>query len=247
MHDPVGGEETRQLADELRKRDELLIRLSRQATMGEMLNSIAHQWRQPLNTIGLIVQSLQLAYNKGTLTAEAMQTGTANTMRMLRQISVTLDDFREYMGQERKRQRFSIRETVRRACDFVLPALKKEGFAIQHEETEEVSAEGFPAEYFQALLGLISVARHLLREGQVSDPLITIRAFHDQGRSIVSIIINGGVGPEESLDLLFDPGFATRQQDSWTGLFIPGLIMEMMQGRVTASRAGQGAEFRIEL
>ena len=49
---------------ELREKDKVLIQQSRQAAMGEMIGNIAHQWRQPLNTLGLIVQELRMTYGR---------------------------------------------------------------------------------------------------------------------------------------------------------------------------------------
>lgn len=231
-------------------KDELLIRLARPAAMGEMLNSIAHQWRQPLNNIGLIVQSLQLAYKNGTLTADTMHTGISNTMKLLHQISATIDDFNNFISQKKTLQQFSINDAVRRAVNFMLPALRKKGIAVQWEETEEVRAEGFPAEYTQAFLNLLGSARYLITERSIAEPVVIIRIFYNEDLSVVSVTDNAGKIPDETLEMIFDPGFNYRPEESGagTGLFISRMIIEkMMHGSLTVCNLDQGAEFRIVL
>src|SRR6185369_11365509 len=80
--------------NELRQKDLMLIQQNRLATMGEMINNIAHQWRQPLNNIGLIIQSLQDDFELGQLTHEGLGNDVAGVMEIIMHMSHTIDDFR---------------------------------------------------------------------------------------------------------------------------------------------------------
>ena len=57
----------------------MLILQDRLSVMGEMINNIAHQWNQPLNTLGLIVQQLPFYQDSGTLTTELLNENTSNS------------------------------------------------------------------------------------------------------------------------------------------------------------------------
>ncbi|MDD2853573.1 MAG: hypothetical protein PHY09_16935 [Desulfuromonadaceae bacterium] len=56
--------------NEIRRKDQILILQERLAALGEMISNIAHQWRQPLNVLGIYQQDLPLAYETAEFTRE---------------------------------------------------------------------------------------------------------------------------------------------------------------------------------
>lgn len=235
---------------ELRRKDALLIQESRLSAMGEMISNLAHQWRQPLNNIGLIVQDLQLAFKANELTAEELDADIADAMNVLQHISGTIDNFRNFFITEKEQSTFFINEVIGRALALVGTALKNHGIRTAVEEQPYVTAEGYPNEYAQAFLNIILNARDALLEQKVQEPLITIRIFEENGRSIVTIRNNGGGIKEDILPKIFDPYFSTKQQDigSGIGLYMSKMIIEKhMKGLLTAHCDAGCTEFRIEI
>lgn len=235
---------------ELREKDELLIQQGRLAAMGEMINNIAHQWRQPLNNIGLIVQNLQLCFNSGTLTSAIVNKDISNTMQLLQQMSGTINDFRNFFSQEKTLQPFKVNEAIQRSINFMLPSLKCSNISVSYEEQPEITTEGYPGEYTQAVLNILTNAKDVLLERGIARPSITIRVFRENNRSVVTISDNGGGIPDDLLLKIFDPYFTTKHKSTGTGigLFMSKMIIEKnMYGRLTARNIDGGAEFRIEL
>lgn len=240
-----------QAIQELRNKDELLIQQGRLAAMGEMINNIAHQWRQPLNNIGLIVQNLQFSFKAGTLTTTIMNRDIATTMQLLQQMSGTIDDFRNFFSHDKIVQTFQVNEAIRRSLNFMLPVLKSNNVEVRCTEECEVQADGYPGEYTQAILNILTNAKDVLLERAVAEPCIDIRIFSDKaGRSVVVIGDNGGGIAPEVLPRIFDPYFTTRKKGEGTGigLFMSKIIIEKnMGGRLTVRNRDGGAEFRIVL
>lgn len=235
---------------ELRKKDDILIQQSRLTAIGEMLSSIAHQWRQPLNNIGLIVQNLQLAYKANDLTVEEMDAEAAETMKTLQQMSETIDDFRNYFSYDSEISSFVVNEAISRTLSFIEPELKRKGIRVVFNEEAEVVAVGYPNEYTQAVLNILLNARDALLEQQRSDPLIDIRLFGENGTSVVTVTDNGGGIAEDIMAKIFDPYFSTKKQNTGAGigLYMAKMIIEKkMGGRLTARNVDGGAEFRIEV
>lgn len=235
---------------ELRKKDDLLIQQSRLTAMSEMISGIAHRWRQPLNNIGLIVQNLQLAFKSHDLTEQELDADIIETMRILLQISGTIDDFRNFFSYEEEQSSFVINDIISRSLSFIEPSLKNKGIRIELEEEPGVTAEGYPNEYMQAVLNILMNARDALQDHQMPQSLISIRIFRENARSTVTIHDSGGGIREDVLPKIFDPYFTTKQQSEGAGigLYMAKMIVEKkMHGCLTARNVNGGAEFRIEV
>lgn len=235
---------------ELRLKDQAMIQQSRLAALGEMINNIAHQWRQPLNNIGLIIQNVQFSFDSGTITREEMQSDVRKAMDIIMHMSRTIDDFRNFFRQDKEKRSFSINEVVKRTLEFVSAALDNRNVKVTIEAEEEVTTIGHQNEYSQVLLIILSNASETGVERLVTEPRIFIRIFSENGRSVMCIRDNCGGIPEDIIQRIFDPYFTTRSPDKGTGigLYISKVIIEQnMGGSLTARNVEEGAEFRVEV
>ena len=233
-----------------REKDHLLIQQAKLASMGEMIGNIAHQWRQPLNNVGLIIQDLKNARHFGDLDEEYLNESVDKAMVIIQGMSVTIDDFRYFFAPQIEPQKFSIAESVIKAISFVDASFKNNGIDIQLDIQEDITFEGFPNEYSQVLLNLLNNAKDVLIERAVKNPKVTIRLFRQDNRALLTIRDNGGGIPADIMDKIFEPYFSTKQTDKGTGigLYMSKMIIENKgNGKLTAENTEDGAEFRIEI
>lgn len=237
--------------DDARSKERLLIQQSRLAAMGEMMVNISHQWRQPLNLIGLIIQELAFEYRQRTLTWEKMKEGTGKAMQILNDMSQTINDFATYFSPDRARVKFSTKEVVEKALYLLEAELKELQIKVEVlSEDAECYVHGFRNEYMQVVVNVLMNARDVLRERNVPTPQIGIRIFCDHGHSVVIVTDNGGGIAPEVFDKIFDPYFTTKgpEQGTGIGLFMSKNIIEKsMGGTLTVKNGEEGAEFRIEV
>ena len=235
---------------ELRRKDQALIQQGRLAAMGEMINNIAHQWRQPLNNIGLIIQNLQLSYIAGTITHEEMEQEIGKAMAVIMHMSRTIDDFRNFFREDKRKGDFNVSATVHKTLDFVSSSLSSHDIQVEFVDNKNVTAIGYENEYAQVLLNILSNASETCIERHITSPRIHIRITSENGRSVVYIRDNCGGIAEEILPKIFDPYFTTRAPDKGTGigLYMSIVIIEQnMGGSLTVRNHEDGAEFRIEV
>lgn len=235
---------------DLRQRDQALIQQGRLAAMGEMINNIAHQWRQPLNNVGLIIQNLLFSFDDGTMTHDELKHEISTAMDVIMHMSRTIDDFRNFFREDKQKSGFIISKTVHHALEFVSAALASRDIRVELEDNENVTAIGYQNEYAQVLLNILSNAREACIEREITSPCIRISIMSENGGSVVTVRDNCGGITDDIMPKIFDPYFTTRAPDKGTGigLYMSKVIIEQnMNGRLTARNCDGGAEFRIEV
>lgn len=233
-----------------REKDLLLMQQSKLAAMGEMIGSIAHQWRQPLNTVGLIVQDIRNASQSGTLGKGYLDDSVEKTMAIIRHMSMTIDDFRNFYLPEKERRRFNVGEVVVHALSVIRASFEDKGIAIDIDAEKDLTVDGFPNEFVQVLLNLLGNARDVLIERKIENPRVTVRCFREDDGTVVTIGDNAGGISGDIAGKIFDPYFSTKKETKGTGigLYMSKVIVEKnMNGKLTAYNTGDGAEFRVEL
>jgi PAS domain S-box-containing protein len=234
-----------------RKKDQVLILQGRQAAMGEMIGNISHQWRQPLNTLGLIVQELLMTYGREEFTRESLESSVRKAMGLISHMSRTIEDFSNYFKPDRVKVLFNVKQAVAKTLSLIEPSLEKLDIRVDLIEKEEAEIEGYPNEYSQVLLNILLNSRDAF-EGRNIDRLrvITIAVFKESGRSVVTVADSAGGIPEDVMDKIFDPYFTTKGPDKGTGIGLymaKAIIEKNMGGRLTVRNTEDGAEFRIEV
>ena len=239
-----------QAVEALREKERMLIQQSRLAAMGEMIGNIAHQWRQPLNNLGLIVQQLPIFHDYGELSGEFLDESVQQAMDIIQHMSKTIDDFRNYFRPNKEKVEFRVRDTIDTTLSLIKDSFKNRYISIDVVATDDPVIYGYRNEFAQVLLNILNNARDIITERDIDDPRVTIMIFSEGGRAVVTIADNAGGIPEEIRGKIFDPYFTTKGPQSGTGvgLFMSKAIIEKnMGGRLTARNIADGAEFMIEV
>lgn len=235
---------------ELREKDRILIQQSRLAAMGEMINNIAHQWRQPLNVLALLAQKMRLYYDMGSFTSEFMHESVNKAMDLINHLSRTIDDFRNFFEPDKEKTEFMIHEVVVRTVSLIEDSFAHLQISIEFHGSSTATVIGFPNEYSQVLLNILMNARDVLVERQPDKALVSVTISTEGEWSVVTISDNGGGIDDGVMGKIFDPYFTTKGPDRGTGLGLymsKTIIEKNMNGRLTARNTADGAEFRIEL
>jgi signal transduction histidine kinase len=235
---------------ELRRMDKMLLVQNRQAAMGEMIGFIAHQWRQPLNILGIKIQTLALYYDKDHFNKELLDKFVRESMLTINQMSQTINDFGNFFMLGKNPITFEINRSVIDTVSLVRDSLKFDQITMSINTQGDLFINGYPNEYSQVLLNIIMNARDALLEHKVEQPCITISSFMENDRAVITIADNGGGIPDEILDHIFEPYFTTKSPDKGTGIGLymaKTIICKNMGGRLTVRNINGGAEFRIEV
>ncbi|MBS4099496.1 MAG: PAS domain S-box protein [Sulfuricella sp.] len=227
-------------------KDSLLIQQSRNATMGEMMHNVAHQWRQPLNALNLILQNIKDAYEYNDLTQENLDTLVNDGNRVAQKMSTTIDDFRNFFKPDQRKTRFNLRDSIREALNLVEAGFQNNHIEVVLETPEDIFVQGFHGEYSQVLLNVLVNAKDAIRAQNRPGKLVIHLENHD-GQGVVRVTDNGGGIPEQVLPKVFDPYFTTKESGSGIGLYMSRMIMSHMKGNISARNIGGGAEITVSV
>lgn len=229
-----------------REKDLMLIQQSRLATMGEMMHNVAHQWRQPLNTVGLILQNIKADYEEGFLNKETLGDLVSDGFKVVQRMSATIDDFRNFFRPNHEKSRFSLEAEVRVSLNLIMASLNQNRIFVTIEAPEDVYVEGYPNEYAQVLLNVLTNAKDAIKD-KGNAGTIVIRIEDGNGVGVVRIRNNGGTIPENVLAKVFDPYFTTKESGSGIGLYMSCMIMEHMNGHIEVQNLDDGVEVVISV
>ncbi|MDU0460772.1 MAG: PocR ligand-binding domain-containing protein [Geobacteraceae bacterium] len=233
-----------------REKDLQLIQQNRQAAMGEMIGNIAHQWRQPLNTLGLVIQEMPVMFECGRFSRDYLDERVAKTMAIIMHMSQTIDDFRNFFKPDKEKTTFKVSKEISKTLTLIESGFQEQQIRIEVNTSGDPVIYGHPNEYSQVLLNILLNARDAFAKQKTECPRVIIDLFTEGGKTVVTIADNAGGIPEDVMGRIFDPYFTTKGPDKGTGvgLYMSKIIVEKnMDGRISARNVGNGAEFRIEI
>ena len=233
-----------------RNKDKILIEQSKYASMGEMIEQIAHQWRQPLNNIGLLNQDFYFKKELNELTEEDYKKLHTQIETNLSYMSNTIDDFRSYYQRDNKEERYDLYDAITIILHIVEATLNHHKIKISLDIQEDIYVYNIKNELFQVFLNILNNAKDALITQNISNKKISIKLTYDEEFAYIFIKDNGGGIPPEIISKIFNPYFTTKQAKNGTGIGLymsKNIIEKSMSGKISVQNIEKGTLFSITL
>ncbi len=245
-----------------REKDHIMYQHARLASMGEMIGNIAHQWRQPLNALTLLIQSFGTKSLSGKLNQTFIDKQVNEGMRLAVSMSDTIEDFRNFFSPSKDKEHFNLSKSIHDTLEMSSFFCKDENIDIQVYCDEHITIYGYSNEFSQVILNFINNARDNFKHRQIHDDKkidITIKEVHSKHPTVnIYFADNGGGIEEHIIDRVFEPYFTTKHKSTGTGigLYMSKQIIEaQMSGEMTVRNAQKEfddkaymcAEFKIAI
>jgi len=243
-----------------RKSEHVLHEQSKLAAMGQMLSAISHQWRQPLNSLGMVVQDILDEHYENGVTKEYLEDSVGKAVKLILHMSSTIDDFCNLTKSEKDDVAFNLYDACKDVAGLLDEHYTEAGIFIEvtaegaDDESSSLNAQGDPGMFKQVLMYLFSNSKDAisarLENGRASRGAITVAVSESGDKKSIRITDNGGGIAEDILDRIFEPYFTTKDDTKGTGV---GLYMskvfieEHMKGNISAENTGDGATVTIIL
>ncbi len=232
------------------KQEQLLIQQSKLASMGNMIGNIAHQWRQPLSEINAVLMNMQVKKEHDDLSDEDFERGIEECDVILSHMSNTISDFQNFFKPSKEKTKFSLQTECKNASYIIESSLKYNSIDFKIDIEDDCEVCGYPREFSQAILNILSNAKDVLVSKKVSNPYIKLTLKEGRKYAVVKIEDNGGGIRVENIERIFEPYFTTKHATKGTGigLYMSKIIIEdNMHGYIDVKNTKKGALFTIKL
>ncbi|PHO08902.1 histidine kinase [Malaciobacter canalis] len=232
-----------------RQKEQILFHQSKLASMGEMLSSISHQWRQPLmeiNSLFLPIE-IKLRGNKSIDNDEVLE-AISKLNEITKYMSNTINDFKNFFSTNKESIKFSLSTQINSAINILSTSLKDNNINLEIIVKKNPEVYGVKSEYSQVLINIINNAKEMLIYRKIKNPLIKITIDKKEDIAIIKIEDNAGGIKLKNIDDVFKPFYTNEKKDgSGIGLFMSKLIIEKnMAGMLSAENTSNGALFTIQ-
>ena len=220
---------------EKKEQEKIILEQSKNAAMGEMIGNIAHQWRQPLSIISTGATGMLMQKQMASLSDEQFEK-TCNIINDNTQyLSKTIDDFRNFIKNERKFVKFNLKENIEKFLNLVEPSFKRHHIKLILKLDTDVTLEGYPNELLQCFMNIFNNAKDALKNSAHSQKYIFIDTYKEDNNVIIKFKDNAGGIPKDILSRIFEPYFTTKHQSQGTGLGLSmtyNLVTDGMNGTI---------------
>jgi len=242
----------KQEVEKNRKKDRVMFQQARFAAMGEMLANIAHQWRQPLSELSILLYNLKKSFNN--CNKKDFNEYYNSSKIVINNMSKTIDDFRGFLEDNKEIKKFYVKDIIQEAILIIKETLKSNHIKIIFNHNCNIINLGYPNELLQVVLNILNNAKDVLslKNGKNKTIVVDLNTKKDEfGKDFVLIEIcdNGGGIKKDIVNKIFDPYFTTKHSSQGTGigLYMSKKIIEQQKGSIEVFNKNEGACFVVKL
>ena len=234
--------------DKNRQKEGLLIQQSKMAGVGEMIASIVHQWKQPLNTISLAISSLQLKNELDDVSKDEIEDSANIINNQIAHMSQTMTDFRNFFKPTQIKA-YDIKQSILDALKIINSTLVAKNINVIIDAQENILCNGYPNEIMQVLINILNNAKDAILSTESTNKNIIVSTNTQDLFAVISIKDFAGGINESVMDRIFEPYFSTKGENgTGIGLYMSKTIIEKIGGKfVVSNHNDNGAVFEIWL
>lgn len=222
---------------------------AKMAAMGEMMDAVAHQWKQPLNALSMMSDLLVMDYEADEVDLEYIQQMRADMQVQIDHMITTLNEFRNFFRPKEKNETFGLKRSIQSISLLVKDEFLKNNININIKPKQEVLIFGNENEFKHLVLNIINNAKDAFNEKEVENREITIDFIKDEDYTYLEITDNAGGIPEHIIKDIFKPEVTTKPSGKGTGigLYMSTQIAQKLGGILSVKNFENGAKFQLKI
>jgi signal transduction histidine kinase len=229
------------------RNEKIIQQQAKMAAMGEMMDAVAHQWKQPLNALSMYTQLLQSDFEEGAVDSAYIDTLVHDVDEQIEHMISTLTEFRTFFRPDKEAEPFGLKRCIQTVMLLMKDELLRNQIEVHIESEKEIIITGIENEFKHLILNIITNARDAFIERERKNRAIYIRFHRNNGRIILQIEDNAGGIPDEIIKDIFKPNFTSKDSGTGIGLYMSAQIAQKLNGQLYVDNTERGAVFTLEV
>ncbi|WP_324170437.1 transporter substrate-binding domain-containing protein [Sulfurimonas sp.] len=227
----------------------MLVQQAKMAAMGEIIDSVAHQWKQPLNAISMLSELLEIDFENKMVDEKYMKEYRGQIDTQIEHLLLTLSEFRNFFRPSNNKSVFDATQALESILVLVKDDFLKNTIEvrIQNDTEFEFRIEGVENEFKHIILNIINNAKDAFNENNIQNRTITIRLFMRERFKCIEISDNAGGIPEYIIEDIFKANVTSKDKGTGIGLYMSQQIAKKMNAKLSVKNRGDGAVFILEI
>ncbi len=239
------------VAQEIQKRKEkekMLMQQAKLAAMGEMMDAVAHQWKQPISIMSMQVEMLGYDFEDKLVDAPYIHDFQEQVNIQIEHMVSTLNEFRTFFRPATDAEEFSVAKMIEKVLLLTKDEFIKNSIEIIVHIHEDFRLYGVENEFKHLIINIINNAKDAFIENECTQREIRIDVFTQERHKIIEISDNAGGIPEEIIADIFKANVTTKGDSNGTGigLYMSSQIAQKHNGELSVENIQGGAKFRFK-
>ena len=238
------------ITKELDEKNKLVVKHSRIAAMGDIINMLAHQWRQPLSIINMNINEILLNIEMGTMDESSLINDLKNTENEIFKLSDTIGSFQDYFKTDAVAGLYDINELIDITCSLLDSSINNNSIKIEKKYEKNMFIKIKKNDFIQVVLNLITNSTEAYQKGEFKYKNIIISTTKTDKHIDIKLTDFAGGISNDIIENIFDPYFSTKNEKNGTGLglYMSKTIVESyFNGSINVSSKDNSTIFTITL
>lgn len=220
---------------------------SKMAAMGEMIDAIAHQWRQPLSILSSKISSLHVKNEFQSLSTEMISESLYSMESHIKHMGNTINEFRNFFSIEKCQEETDFETVTTQCLHLVSEEFEKLQIKIETDMSETELFLAYENEMEHLILNLLNNAKDIFLERKIEGAKIRIAAYDSEEFAILEVCDNAGGIDKEVIDRIFTAHTTTKKNHSGIGLYLSQQIAQKHHTSLQVKNIDGGACFSLKM
>ena len=232
------------------RQDKLIMQQSKMAAMGEMIDAIAHQWKQPLNVINIGASELEMNLNFGfDIDDDMLRNLAKETQEQVVHLLSTLEEFRSFLRPDKPKEKIVISTMIKSVLVLLKDDLVTNGIETQILGDMNLSFEVIVNEVKHVFINLMSNSKDAFKSNNIQDRKVTFNILEKKGFISIEITDTAGGIPSHVIEDIFKANITTKEEGKGTGigLYMSAQIAQKNNGDLSVRNIEDGARFTFNV